>query len=157
MSRRTQTILLGVLAVGASVASIHAGERTEQQPRKEVPLIQEIDLGTVHLDPAGRSSGQKGEEVRFGAGYAYPSSLDFAEVSLANLGKYVPGEDAEAKITRQIDPDQQQLLLVRWYVGDGPRECRVPARGREGAGTDSGEISRRSAPSTLACSRQTIG
>jgi hypothetical protein len=163
MSRRTLAVLLVVLAAGAGIAPVPAGdkrapapaaprysmtsvgdtvilldavtgrtwtlqrstgakapvwvpiERREPQPRKEVPLIQEIELSTIGLDPAGRSSGPKGQEIRFGVGYAYASSLDFAQISLADLGKYVSGEDAEAKITRQIDPEQQQLLLVCWY------------------------------------------
>jgi hypothetical protein len=90
----------------------------DQQPRKEVPLVREIDLSKIGLDPAGRPEGEKGQEIRFGRGYEYPSSLDFAPISLADLGRYVHaahGRDAVAMITRQIDPEQQQLLLVRWY------------------------------------------
>jgi hypothetical protein len=94
----------------------------DPQPRKEVPLVQEIDLRKIGLTPAGRSDGPKGQEILFGRGYEYPSSLDFAPVSLTDLGRYVhasPDLDAVTMITRQIDPEQQQLLLVRWYSWSG--------------------------------------
>ncbi len=129
MSRQTPAALILVFLTGAAVAPVPARARCSAeavgegaavpQRRKEIPLVQEIDLSKIHLIPAGTTPGPKGAEaIRFGSGYTYPSSLDFATLSLADLERYVyagHGTDAVATIRRQIDLERQRLLLVRWY------------------------------------------
>src|SRR5207244_10472537 len=84
------------------------------QPHNKVPLLRELDLTGLRIDHEGKAAGPK-EPREPSRNVQYPSELKTAAIRVEDLRNYCYDQDTAAKIARQIDPDQQQLLLVWWY------------------------------------------